>query len=373
MPHSLLQLFKRARGFPLLAALCLFAAAAFAQQPQPPNPRLLHRPPPKPSRQSAVTPEGRIHLDVVIADPAGKPVLGLQPWDFTLLDNGKHAKILSFRAFNSATVKPEPPVQVFLLLDTVNQDFSEVAFVRHQLEDFLRSNGGLLPLPVSLIVFGAKGVRIQARPTQDGNALAKMVHRLHGTVRTLDPAMGSQGALERFQLSVRQLESIAENSARQPGRKLLVWLGYGWPILNRPDQGFSQAEQRRYFDAIVELTNRLREARMVLYSVNPTYDSAVYSQTYRAFLNPVLTARQADTGNLALKVLVTQTGGKILGPSNDLAGQVRQCMVDADKFYTLSFNPPAAESTNVYHSLQVQVDHPGLTVRTSAGYYNEPK
>jgi hypothetical protein len=47
-----------------------------------------------------VTAAGKVKLDVAVTDAAGKPVAGLQPWDFKLLDNGEPRKILSFRAFN---------------------------------------------------------------------------------------------------------------------------------------------------------------------------------------------------------------------------------------------------------------------------------
>jgi hypothetical protein len=82
--------------------------------------------------------------------------------------------------------------------------------------------------------------------------------------------------------------------------------------------------------------------------------------------------QQADIGYLALKVLVTNTGGRILGPDNDLAGQIDQCISDANAFYRLSFDPPHAEHADEYHDLQVQVNQPGMMVRTNSGYYNEP-
>lgn len=86
----------------------------------------------------------------------------------------------------------------------------------------------------------------------------------------------------------------------------------------------------------------------------------------------VKTFHGADFGNLALKVLVTQTGGKIMGPDNDLVGQINGCIENANAFYRISFNPPAAEHADEYHDLKVQVDKPGVMVRTTTGYYNEP-
>ena len=86
----------------------------------------------------------------------------------------------------------------------------------------------------------------------------------------------------------------------------------------------------------------------------------------------VPTEKQADVGNLGLKVLATNTGGRILGPDNDLAAQINECVADANAFYRLSIDPPAPEHADEYHDLKVQVNHPDVTVRTNAGYYIEP-
>ena len=41
-------------------------------------------------------------------------------------------------------------------------------------------------------------------------------------------------------------------------------------------------------------------------------------------------------------------------------------------FYSLTFDPPLAAHADEYHSLQVEVNQPSLTVDTSKGYYNQP-
>jgi len=339
-----------------------------------PDPALAHRPAPK--QPSTVAPEGHLFLDVLVNDAAGKSVTGLQPWDFKLLDNDKPAKIMSFHSYDGATVRPDPAVEVILLIDELNLPFSQVSFVKSEIGDSLRQNGGRLAQPVSIILLTEAGLQVQPRPSTDGNALLNVVNQIKPHISSINPAMGNEGALERTQISVHQLAAIAENEARQPGRKLLIWVGPGWPMLQSQNFTFSERDRRRYFDVIVELTNRLREARIVVYSVAPA-DSSLgggpgRSQLYKAFLKPVTTERQADVGNLGLKVLVTNTGGKILGPDNDLTGQIDQCIADANAFYRLSFDPPQAQHADEYHDLKVQVNQLGLTVRTNAAYYNEP-
>jgi VWFA-related protein len=170
------------------------------------------------------------------------------------------------------------------------------------------------------------------------------------------------------------MDNIAQNELKKPGRKLVIWVGPGWPMLNRPSDGYTDKQQRRNFDSIVEMSAALREARITMYSVTPVIvlQGGPNPMLYQRFLSPVRTAQDAEAGNLGLKVLVTHTGGRILGPGNDVAAQINACIEDADAFYQVSFNPPAAEHANEYHDLKIVVDRPGVTVRTATGYYAEP-
>ncbi len=117
---------------------------------------------------------------------------------------------------------------------------------------------------------------------------------------------------------------------------------------------------------------------MVVYRVSPANlgaggSDSTYTLLYQTYLKGVQSASQAEAGDLALKVLVTQTGGRILGPDNDLAAQIDRCMADANSFYRISFNPPPAMHGDEYHGLQVEIDKPGLTARTNSGYYDQPE
>jgi VWFA-related protein len=335
-------------------------------------------------------------LDVVVTDATGAPVTGLEPWDFSLLDNGKPQKILTFHAFNGTIVKPNPPVEVILLVDTANLQFQQVAFVRPQIEAFLREKGGHLEEPVTIMLLSDAGLRIQPHPSVDGEAEAAVVHHIDGGIGAINPAMGEGGLLERFQRSVHQMAAIAENEAKKPRRKLLIWVSSGWPMFDSANWTYSEREKQRYFATIVELSTKLREARTSVWSVSPldsTMGNAVSTGTsfsmdtiqmrtvvhgatrglrYQDFLKGVPTARQAETGNLALQVLALQSGGLIEGPDNDLTGQIDRCVADASTFYRISFDPPKALRADEYHELKLAVDKPGFTVRTNKGYYNEP-
>ena len=108
-------------------------------------------------------------------------------------------------------------------------------------------------------------------------------------------------------------------------------------------------------------------------SVGAGGSDSTFVFAYKDYLKPVKSPQQGDSGNLALKVIAVQSGGRILGPDNDLAGEIGNCIQDANDFYRISFDPPHADHANEYHDLKVVVGKPGVTVRTNTGYYNQPQ
>jgi hypothetical protein len=95
------------------------------------------------SKQSlAMTADGRVHVDVVVRDGADKLVPGLQAKDFKLLDDGKERSVASFAAFDGIKAKPDPPVQMILVVDCVNNGFVELDYIRQGLTRFPASEPG---------------------------------------------------------------------------------------------------------------------------------------------------------------------------------------------------------------------------------------
>src|ERR1035437_3949888 len=349
--------------FPVLSSAQQSAAPASSPQPPANSPSLA----PAPADESS---QGRIELSVVVTDKSEKPLSGLELKDFTLLDNNQPGKILSFHAFDGTIHTDDPPVEIILLLDTVNVGFHQVADARQQVEKFLRQKGSHLAQPMSIYLFTNDGLKFQSEPSFDGNALAADLKQVDGQLRTIGRAQGGWGYIDRVLLSVRNLDSIAQNEASNPGRKILIWVGPGWPMLNSVQfQATSSQGQQQLFDSIVELSSSLREAHIALYSIS-LEEGGGATFLYEDFLKGVKSAQKASPSNLGLKVLAIQSGGRVLGPSNDLVGQIDSCVQDASAFYTLSFDPPRADKPHEYHDLKVIVGKPGLKARTNTGYYN---
>jgi VWFA-related protein len=342
------------------------APAAAAGQPQVASPSV-----PQPSPPAPRNVEGRIHLDVVVTDPSGKPVSGLELKDFSLLDNNQPAKILSFHANDGIAQKAEPPVEVILAIDTVNDMHQQVALVRQEIEKFLRQNSGHLAQPVSIFLISDEKVEVRRRPSVDGNALAEEVSNLDNRLREILASQGFYGSLDRFQTSLKMFTAIADAEAKKPGRKLLIWTDSGWPLLISQLIETTPKGRQQLFDSIVDLSALLRDARISVYSISSGMPGGS-TFLYEGYLKGVRKVEKADFANLGLKVLAVQSGGRVLGPDNDLTAQINSCVQDAGAYYTLSFDPPRAAQANEYHDLKVLVGQPGLAARTSTGYYNRP-
>jgi VWFA-related protein len=313
--------------------------------------------------------ERRVTLDVRVTDGSGKAVSGLGQQDFTLFDNGHPQTVTSFREIGGSNVPA--PTEAILLLDTMNASLEDVVIERQGIDKFLRQNGGHLALPVSIVFLADTGVKLN-KASQDGNSLAEDLKKLQTPMRVLGSAQGADGAQDRSQRSLRAMRLLSTYEAARPGRKLLIWVGPGWPLLSRSTAELSAQDQRRYFDSIVDTTTALRRAHITLYSVAPLNLAQVSGQNpflYKTYLKGVENPAQADSPNLALQVLALHSGGLVLDKSGDLAGQISLCIADAQSYYEISFDAGEAATSPQYRALQVKLDRMGAQARTNSAYY----
>jgi VWFA-related protein len=310
-------------------------------------------------------------LDVVVSEKSGKPVSGLEKQDFVVADNKQPQKILSFQAVQGP--QSDSVMEVVLLIDRVNTSFQSAANESEQTKKFLRQNGGQLALPVSMVFFADSGTTIQPA-TRDGNMLVTALDQSDDALRTSRRSQGIYGAEDRIQWSLNALHSIAAYEAKKPGRKLLIWLSPGWAMLSGPGTELSSKDQKNIFSMIVTASTEMLQARLSLYSIDPlgVADAVGYRTTfYQDFLKGVKSARDAQIGDLSLQALAVESGGRVLNSSNDIAGEIAQCVEDANAWYVLTFDAPPADGPNDYHKLDVKVDRPGTTARTRTGYYSQ--
>ena len=321
--------------------------------------------------QQAPVPPRTIHLNVAVTEKSGSPVAGLTQQDLTLTDNNAATPITAFRVATPALES----VQVLLVLDAVNTPFTEVAYEQGQLQKFLKSNEGKLAYPTNLAVITDTGIQSEQAFTTDGNALSASLDHYSAGLRELRRNTGIYGADERLELSLKAVRQLTGYVAGlPPGRKILVWLSPGWPLLSGPRIQLDGKQQKQIFANIVSFSTQLRAANVTLYSINPlgAQENLLRANYYQEFLKGVGSPGKVDLGDLALPVLALQSGGLALQASTDVAGMLRRCFEDLQSWYEISFEPPPADAPETYHHIDLKLDKPGLSIRTRDGYYTQP-
>lgn len=313
-----------------------------------------------------------IKLDVVVTPKSGPPVSDLQQQDFTIFDNKVPQTMLSFRAVRER----DASIEVVLVVDDVNTGLTNIAYERTEIDKFLKSDGGRLAHPMALAFLTDEGIKVQNDFSSDGNALRAALDQYSLGLHSILRSGGIYSAFERFQISTQALLQLATREAARPGRKLIVWISPGWPILSGPgvEEQLTAKQEQQIFVDVVRVSTLLREGRITLYSIDPLGSADFGGRAFRweAFTKGISKPSQANYGDLGLQVIATQSGGLALVASNDITAQVRQCLADAQAYYEISFTPSLDQKRESYHRLEVRLRDRRLIVRTRQGYYAQP-
>jgi VWFA-related protein len=318
----------------------------------------------------------RLVFDVIVTDKAGKLVKGLQEQDFTVLDNKQPTKILAFKEHNPPPLGPsqiDASTEIILVFDEVNSPLSRVIYARQGMQSYLRRNNGQLDHPVSLAFFTDTGLQVQKEPSLDGNALALALNEGQ-SVRAVENGDMDRG-LGRLQKSQDALYSLIDRAKATPGRKMVIWVGPGWPLLSGFNDNLSPQQQQRIFSSVVRLSTEMRETRMVLYSIDTlgTFGSGTLRDNYyENFTKGLTRPDKAQLGDVGLQVLVTQTGGRVIFGNDSIVNSLDHCVEDLSGYYTVSIGAAPGEKPNTFHAIEVKLSSGGLKARTRDGYYAQP-
>lgn len=312
---------------------------------------------------------GQITLDVVAAPKSGRPVADLTQQDFTLLDNKAPQAITSFKAVTGR----EAQVEVTVVIDAVNADPQVISVARNEIDKFLRVEGGHLTYPTTIAIVTDKGIQLLGSFSTDGNALSATLDKDEVGLRSITRSAGYYGATERLQYSLGGLTQLISSEAARPGRKIMLWVSPGWPLLSGPNTTLDSKQQQEIFGNVVNVSNQLRQGRVTMYSVSPlgAGESVGRASYYQEFLKGVSKPSEVSVGNLGLQVLAVQSGGKAIDNTNDVAGALQECLADAVPYYEISFNAPGSTKPEEYHQIEVKIAKGGLTARARQGYYSQ--
>jgi len=352
---------------------------------------------------------------------------------------------------NLVTMHDQPVPPTILLVDGINTELKDQMRLHAQMLRMLRS----LPKDVPAAVFllghrlsllqgfttepsllktalekassGVGNSMVQADPRDDPDATSAFMENIVAN----DPNMNNDSltaaaaeSIQRFEKetyasnmdmrvheSVDALLAIAHNVAGYPGRKNLLWISSGFPIVLNPEMGIvggtanargsapSQGNpgsdknsfigMRNYGAEMQEVANALESAKVAVY---PILVGGVQTETFFE-AGSRARSRVADTGATAIREmgsidreaqmrddiqdnaeeLASQTGGRTCVEDNDLGDCVRRAVNDSSDFYEISYYPTSTDWNGDFRKVTVKTSRSGVHLSYRQGYYAQPQ
>jgi VWFA-related protein len=356
-----------------------------------------------------------VQINVLAQDSKGQPIPDLTQQDFTLQISGRHQPIQVFSVernsmqgrtppqtaqlpFSNRAASGDPNI-VIILFDECNTALMDVARARKQLiEVFSR----LPPSSRIALYLLTNELKILQDFTTDRTALAAKLaghapapgFTTEGSELGLDiegrsPAL--EAALSRAEAMVRDardahraevtldaLNLISAHVAGLPGRKTLVWLTSGVPVLLGYDPASfsaSRVGQRDLSPEVIRTARNLERADIAvdtvdLRGVRPD-DQAKLRSTRRQLPNgqPEFAA---DPNYDTMVTLAKETGGEVFRNTNDIGRAVQRAIDDSQVSYVLGFYASQDELDGSYRPFRVQVSSHGAHLRYRSGFFATP-
>jgi VWFA-related protein len=304
-------------------------------------------------------------FDVLVSDSKGEPVRGLTRKDFIILEDNHPIDIRGFNE-NSTTLAPREavlspniysnantlpangPVQIFLVekaVVTSSSSAGSIISVPPAMLDYLRT----MPAGTQVAIFTFSPVtalQMVQGFTTDGNAAASAAARI---LPDVDLAPAFRGPSTRI-LHIAAMQQIAAYVASIHGRKNLIWITGGMPLMVDRDGGYElsiSAPDMSIVHRLMDTYEVFSREQIAIYPVNP---GGVHG--------PMDYPQQA---------VADQTGGTNAN-TNDIKGEIADIVNRSSGSYTLSFAPPRPNEDARFHSIKVLVDRPGLTLTYRTGY-----
>ena len=382
-------------------------------------------------------------VPVAVSDHGGKPLHGLKQENFRLESDRAPQQIAVFDEVRPASTPPTAnstsavqrtppatphkfsnmpaqglPQQILILaIDMVNTPLLLQKWAQDQAIKYLQSNPP--QQPVAVVAFKPSGLREVQAATTDTGALIAAISRLranftaHDSEEALIPHIDRYGRLDTYEslmngldkknaeeeqqgvaagaVTLLSFEQLAWAYAGIPGRKTVLWLTTGFPLMQEVTDGPGMVGHNSFGGR--HLTSELlpefqraftamNKANVVVYPVDvkglPLDDMWEPSQFGALFIHPEwshfapsrpdLSAQDRDS----LREIALRTGGVSCTAGNNLRSCLDQAITESADYYLLGFYVPSQDRQVGWHKLKVSVnvDHGGVRARST--YYLRP-
>ncbi len=361
-------------------ALAAWVALLLGQAVSPASPQL-------PPSQAAAPLARLVNLSVVALGPHDQPVADLTAADFTVTDAGKPQEIVYFRrnAEAASGAAPLGPHEfsnrsgaklaraTVILFDRMNDSIGPSGAALSQLIHALGhvESGSEIYLyyftkqarlyPVRPLPGGDNAAPPAASAGAEGNWTRQaktMIEAANNATFGMRP-----GGLDEFQLvalTYQGLGALARRMAVIPGRKSIVWITHGVPIMLR-DAGGNPVDFTPY---LRQLSAELDRDNVALYPVQQTPPGM-------AMGGPE--AQHSGLGSEdTLQQFADLTGGRA-SPGGDIGAVLEHARNDVRTSYQIAYLPPDANWDSKFHKLKIACARKGVHVQAKTGYYAWPE
>lgn len=322
----------------------------------------------------------------MVTDKKGAPVAGLTRDDFNVFENQVPQPIVSLEEARSTgpaavaihstaeldRLEPQAPVSI-LVLDEATTKFEDEAFARYALRKHLASEGDVLAQPTMLIAVSLEHHLLLHDYTTSKKEVLDALDR-HFAGKEWRTANGNpQG--QQVMAALLSLTGVAEAAAGHPGHKNIVWIGRGFPRIQWDRLPLATADQ--FKQAIATCTNRLRDARATLYSVDPAVMVAAGPPVLHADPDVLQNAPGSYViegpfgGQEDFDAMARATGGMALHGRNDVDRSIADAMNYGRTFYTIAYKPTSrSDDPKQFRSTHVAMTDHRLAAAAPEGYFS---
>ncbi|HEY0872001.1 MAG TPA: VWA domain-containing protein [Vicinamibacterales bacterium] len=352
-----------------------------------------------------------VHLDVSVLDANRRPVRGLGPADFIVLEDGKPQRIAVFNAVDIPDPEPDPEAaawtrtiapdvrtnegiqerRLFLVIvddATLQSDLNALKNLKAIGRRFVERLG---PSDLAAVVL-TRDNRQSQDYTSDRSRLLGAIDRAGIGFRDMaPPEIGTDDYA--FISSLNVLDKALQVLSTLPDRrKSIVYIGQGVPVdlgqLTPVQPGITaggsaamrssmMSRMKSQMDKVFE---RAANANVNIYTLDvcglrvPPGPSQSAFSTEPSLFTTAGYPRPVCAPGLEVEYLRTiagATGGRAVVDTNDFEPGVENIFVENDSYYLLGYQSTQPGADGKFRSLEVRVRRPGLTVRTRRGYLRE--
>jgi VWFA-related protein len=387
-----------------------------------------------------------VNIDVWVTDKQGKAVKGLTKEDFVVLRDRQPIEISNFYAvaggrpadaappdvaapaplpeappvtappadrpddYDPLAIAPEHRLWLVVYVDNYNIDPVERNRILPEIGHFL--DRSLRKGDQAMIVSYNRSLKVRQPFTSDRLALLAAVAELKDdagfavirereqmdTINRIDKARSASAALayartyaeeqmNSVEFTVDALERLIDSLAGLPGRKALLHVSSGVPLL--PGEAMFQAVGELFDDSSAyaeiprhdtsrsfERVNRHANAhRVVFYTLdagglrNMEFGAAEFGGFEHPRLRTTLDSVVPENLQSTLRLMALETGGQAIVNRNEVLPALEDVSADFRTFYSLGISSDGAASGR-YHEIEVKLAerHKGMRLRHRAGY-----